>query len=78
MSEYGFEMFTERVRKVMSIARDEAKRLGHGFIGTEHILLALVIEGGGSAATVLKTQYDVRLSELRDHVLAEMGRRNPA
>ena len=76
MSDYNFEMFTERLRKVMTIARDEAKRLGHDFIGTEHVLLALVIEGGGVAAAVLKEKYKVDLQELRDRVLDEMDRRS--
>src|SRR3990172_7987384 len=49
-----FEKFTERARKVMNIARAEAQRLNSEFIGTEHILLGIVQEGGGVAAKVLK------------------------
>lgn len=49
-----FERFTERARKVMSIARQEAQRLNSEFIGTEHMLLAIIQEGGGVAAKVLK------------------------
>src|SRR5690349_14434574 len=49
-----FEKFTERARKVMSLARQEAMRLGSGFISTEHILLGILQEGEGVAAKVLK------------------------
>jgi hypothetical protein len=49
-----FEKFTERARCVMSLARKEAQRLNSEFIGTEHILLGLVQEGGGVGAKVLK------------------------
>src|SRR3990172_368546 len=49
-----FENFTERARKVMSIARQEAQRLNSEFIGTEHMLLGIVKEGGGTACRVLK------------------------
>jgi ATP-dependent Clp protease ATP-binding subunit ClpC len=46
--------FTERVRKVLALAREEAARLYHTYVGTEHILLGLVREGGGVAAAVLQ------------------------
>lgn len=49
-----FEKFTERARKVMSYSRQEAQRLHQEFIGTEHILLGIIQEGGGVAAKVLK------------------------
>ena len=55
-----FERFTERARKVMSLARQEAQRFNHEYIGTEHILLGLVQEGSGVAANVLKNM-DVEL-----------------
>ncbi len=48
------ERFTERVRKVLFLARDEASRLQHEYIGTEHLLLGIVREGEGIAAKVLK------------------------
>lgn len=48
------DKFTERVRKVIYLARDEANRLQHDYIGTEHILLGIVREGEGIAARVLK------------------------
>ena len=47
------DKFTERVRKVMYLAREEAARLQHDYIGTEHLLLGVVREGEGIAATVL-------------------------
>jgi ATP-dependent Clp protease ATP-binding subunit ClpA len=46
--------FTERVRKVLAMAREEAARLHHEYVGTEHLLLGLVREGEGVAATVLQ------------------------
>ncbi|MCA8960711.1 MAG: ATP-dependent Clp protease ATP-binding subunit [Planctomycetes bacterium] len=49
-----FDRFTDRARKVMALARKEAQRFHHDFIGTEHILLGLVQEGSGVAANVLK------------------------
>jgi ATP-dependent Clp protease ATP-binding subunit ClpC len=47
--------FTERVRKVLALAKDEAVSRHHQFIGTEHILLGLIREGEGVGATILKT-----------------------
>ncbi|HTL52770.1 MAG TPA: ATP-dependent Clp protease ATP-binding subunit [Planctomycetota bacterium] len=49
-----FDRFTDRARKVMSYARQEAERFNHDYIGTEHILLGLVKEGNGVASTVLE------------------------
>ena len=49
--------FTERVRKVLAMAREEAARLQHEYIGTEHILLGLLREGEGVAATVLQNLH---------------------
>ena len=48
-----YEQFTERARKVMKLANQEAQRLNHEYIGTEHILLGLVKEGSGVAIQVL-------------------------
>ncbi len=45
--------FTDRVRKVLALAREEAIRLQHDYVGTEHILLGLIREGEGVAAAVL-------------------------
>ena len=49
-----YERFTDRARKVMQLANQEAQRFNHEYIGTEHILLGLVKEGSGVAANVLK------------------------
>src|SRR6185436_5000736 len=53
-----FDRFTDRARKVMSFARQEAERFNHDYIGTEHILLGLVKEGSGVAAKVLEFAID--------------------
>ena len=49
-----YERFTDRARKVMQLANQEAQRFNHEYIGTEHILLGLIKEGSGVAANVLK------------------------
>ncbi len=59
-----FERFTDRARKVMALANQEAQRFNHDIIGTEHILLGLVKEGSGVGATVLKN-FDVDIKKLR-------------
>ena len=55
--------FTDRVRKVLQLAREEAHRLGHEYVGTEHILLGIIREGEGVAAAVL-TNLNVDLEEI--------------
>ncbi|MCU0726321.1 MAG: ATP-dependent Clp protease ATP-binding subunit [Planctomycetes bacterium] len=62
-----FDRFTERARKVMGLARQEAQRFGHDYIGTEHVLLGLVQEGNGVAAQVLKN-LDVEMKKIRIEV----------
>src|SRR6476619_3770614 len=59
-----YERFTDRARKMMQIANQEAKRFNHEYIGTEHILLGLIKEGSGVAANVLKN-LDVDLRKIR-------------
>ncbi|MFH0938819.1 MAG: ATP-dependent Clp protease ATP-binding subunit [Planctomycetota bacterium] len=59
-----FDRFTDRARKVMSLARQEAERFNHDYVGTEHILLGLVKEGSGVAANVLEN-LDVDLEKVR-------------
>src|SRR5207253_3155471 len=59
-----YERFTDRARKVMQLANQEAQRFNHEYIGTEHILLGLVKEGSGLAANVLKT-LDIDLRKIR-------------
>src|SRR3954470_22939788 len=58
-----YERFTDRARKVMQLANQEAQRFNHEYIGTEHILLGLVKEGSGVAANVLKN-LDVDLRKI--------------
>ncbi len=63
--------FTERVRTVIRLARQEAQSAKSQFIGTEHLLTGIMLDGGGVAARVLQN-YDVDLKKLRD-ALAKVG-----
>jgi hypothetical protein len=67
-----FERFTDRSRRVLVLAQQEAFGLGHNFIGTEHILLGLVAEHDGAAATALDS-LGVRLETLRAKVAEVVG-----
>ncbi len=60
-------MFTDRVKKVMQIAREESIRLGNDYVGTEHLLLGLVKEGDGVAVAVLRSM-GVDLEDLSTHI----------
>jgi len=62
-----FERFTDRARKVMALANQEAQRFNHEYIGTEHVLLGLVKEGSGVGANVLKN-LGVDLAKIRMEV----------
>ena|SRR3989440_5354628 len=68
-----FDKFTERARKVLTLAQEEAQRFQHNYIGTEHLLLGLVREGEGVAAKVL-TNLGVQLSDVREAVEFIIGR----
>ena len=57
-------MFTDRVKKVLQYSREESSRLGHDYIGTEHLLLGLIKEGQGVAIAVL-TNMDIQLDALK-------------
>ena len=59
-----YERFTDRARRVMQLANQEAQRFNHEYIGTEHMLLGIVKEGTGTAATVLKNR-DISLNKIR-------------
>jgi len=59
--------FTDRVRKVLQMAREEAARLHHEYVGTEHILLGLIREGRGRCAAVL-TNLNVDLEEIQQKI----------
>lgn len=62
-----FERFTDRARKVMALANQEAQRMNHEYVGTEHVLLGIIKEGSGVGATVLKN-YNLNLEDLRKEV----------
>src|SRR6266851_1159807 len=64
-----FNRFTERARKVLSLAQEEAQRFQHNYIGTEHLLLELLREGEGIAAGVLES-LGVNLEQARRQTLA--------
>src|SRR5690606_20123215 len=68
-----FEKFTERARKVLTLAQEEAHRFNHNYIGTEHLLLGLVREGDGVAAKVL-ANMGVQLPKVRSAVEIIIGR----
>ncbi len=67
-----FQKFTERARKVLTLAQEEAQRFNHNYIGTEHLLLGLVREGDGVAARVLRNM-GVDLAEARARVELIVG-----
>ncbi len=69
-----YERFTDRARKVMQLANQEAQRFNHEYIGTEHILLGLVKEGSGVAANVLKNlEVDLRKIRLEVEKIVQTG-----
>ncbi len=68
-----FDKFTERARKVLTLANEEAQRFNHNYIGTEHILLGLVREGDGVAARVL-ANLGIELPKVRSAVEFIIGR----
>src|SRR6184192_3266360 len=68
-----FDKFTERARRVLSLAQEEAQRFQHNYIGTEHLLLGLVREGEGVAAKVL-LQLGVELNKIRGTAEFIIGR----
>jgi ATP-dependent Clp protease ATP-binding subunit ClpC len=68
-----FDRFTDRARKVLTLAQDEAQRFNHNYIGTEHLLLGLVREGEGVAAKVLEN-LNVELAKVRQAVEFIIGR----
>jgi ATP-dependent Clp protease ATP-binding subunit ClpA len=67
-----FERFTERARQVVVLAQDEARALGHNYLGTEHILLGLLREDEGLAARMLES-FGIRLEEVRAKVVRLVG-----
>ena len=67
-----FERFTDQARRVVVLAQEEARMLGHGYIGTEHILLGLLAEQGGLAAQALTT-LEISLDAAREQVAEIIG-----
>ena len=67
-----FERFTDRARRVVVLAQEEARHLNHNYIGTEHILLGLLNEGEGIAAQALES-LDIDLASVRDEVVKIIG-----
>ena len=67
-----FERFTDRARRVLVLAQEEARMLNHSFIGTEHILLGLIGEGEGIAAKALES-LDISLEAVRERVEETIG-----
>jgi ATP-dependent Clp protease ATP-binding subunit ClpA len=68
-----FERFTDRARRVVVLAQEEARMLEHGYIGTEHLLLGLIHEGDGVAAKALEA-LEIDLDGVRQQVEALIGR----
>ena len=68
-----FERFTDRARRVVVLAQDEARMLDHSYIGTEHILLGLIHEGEGVAARALDA-LEISLDSVREQVEGIVGR----
>ena len=66
-----FERFTDPARQVVVLAQDEARALQHGYIGTEHILLGLLREGGTAARAL--DSFDVNQEEVRAQVVRIVG-----
>ena len=79
LSNAGFDLkqvgnipYTPRVKKVLALASKEAKALNHTYVGTEHILLGLLLEGDGVAARVLRNR-GVELDKIREQILQELN-----
>jgi Clp amino terminal domain, pathogenicity island component len=73
MANDRFDKFTERARRVLTYAQEEARSFNHNYIGTEHLLLGLIREGGGVAAKVLRS-LGVELDKVRSQVEFIIGR----
>ena len=67
-----FERFTDRARRVVVLAQEEARRLNHNYIGTEHILLGLIQEGEGHAAKALE-ELSINIDSVRSEVVEIIG-----
>lgn len=78
MNSKNWERFTQRARRVLSLAQEEAERLNHSYIGSEHILIGLLLEEGGVAGRVLR---ELGLESVRVQAMVErlsgVGQRTP-
>jgi ATP-dependent Clp protease ATP-binding subunit ClpC len=72
--EQMFERFTDKARQAVVLAQEEARRLGHPEVGTEHLLLGLLAVTGDSAGTRTLTDLGIPLDDLRSEVEARIGR----
>jgi ATP-dependent Clp protease ATP-binding subunit ClpC len=68
-----FGRFTEPAHQILDLAREEAERAGHRYLGPEHVLLGVLAEGHSRAAGVLRAAGVVDPDRLRDAVAAELG-----
>lgn len=63
---------TPRVRKVLNLANKESTRMGHTYVGTEHLLLGLLKEGEGAAVKILQQQFNISYEEVKEKILKEI------
>ena len=71
-----YDKFTDRARKVIAFAKEEAQRLGHDYLGTEHVLLGIIKDAGGIAAAVLESlniDLDKLKTEIEDRLIESTG-----
>jgi ATP-dependent Clp protease ATP-binding subunit ClpA len=71
-----FERFTNESRRVVVLAQEEARKLNHNYIGTEHLLMGLLREGSGAGARALASE-DITLEAVEREVEAVIGRSHP-
>ena len=74
---YAFERFTERAKKTLTLAQEEAERWGHSYIGTEHLLLGL-LRGEGSLAHRVLRNLDVDVAKVRQRIDEVLARQDEA
>jgi len=74
--EAGRIPYTPRVKKILYLAGQNAKRLNHRRVGTEHLLLGLLEEGGGIAGEIFR-EAGISTEQLRKEILAELGTKQP-
>ena len=70
-----FGRFTERAQKALLYAQEEARNMGHNYVGTEHLLLGLLREEGGAAAKVL-TSLGMEMQKMREYIVSLVGKGN--